>query len=300
MYEEIARNKRRSWLLILSFVLLVAALGLVFGRLTGFGYGGLVVALAIAITMALTSYYGSDKIVLTMSRAHPADPKLYPHLHNTVEGLAIAAGMPKPKVYVIDDTAPNAFATGRDPDHSVLAVTTGLLEKMDRLELEGVVAHEMSHIRNYDIRLMTLTVVLVGVVVLLSDWLLRSFWWGGRNREEGGGGGFVIVMVIGLVLAVLAPIIAQLIRLAVSRRREYLADAGGAFLTRYPAGLASALKKIAADQEPLEVANKATAHLYIAPPKQRGLRGQVKELLSTHPPVEERVKRLEDMGARLA
>ena len=249
----------------------------------------------VAVAVAGGSYYNSDKLVLAMSRAREVSPKEYPHLYNTVEGLAIAAGMPKPRLYVIDDTAPNAFATGRDPDHSVIAVTTGLLEKMDRLELEGVVGHEMSHIRNYDIRFMTLTVVLVGVVVLLSDWLLRSFWWGGRSREEGNGGGFIILMVIGLVMAILAPVIAQLIKLAISRRREYLADANGALLTRYPAGLASALKKIAADPEPLEVANKATAHLYISPPKQRGLTGKVRELWSTHPPTEERIKRLEAM-----
>jgi len=297
MYEEITSNKRRSWALIIGFVLLIALLGWVFGRISGFGPGGLVVALIVSGVMAVTSYYNSDKIVLAMSRAHPADPKQYPHLANTVEGLAIAAGVPKPKIYVIDDTAPNAFATGRDPDHAVIAVTTGLLEKMDRLELEGVVGHEMSHIKNYDIRLMTLTVVLVGVVLLLSDWLLRSFWWGGRDREEGSGGGFIILMVAGLVLAILAPIIAQLIRLAVSRKREFLADANGALLTRYPAGLASALKKIAADQEPLEVANKATAHLYISPPKQKGLTGTVRALWSTHPPTEERVKRLEAMGS---
>lgn len=296
MYEEIARNKRRSWVLIIGFVLLIALLGWVFGRVSGFGPGGLVIALVVSGVMAVTSYYNSDRIVLAMSRAHPADPSQYPHLVNTVEGLAIAAGVPKPKVYVIDDTAPNAFATGRDPDHAVVVVTTGLLEKMDRLELEGVVAHEMSHIKNYDIRLMTLTVVLVGVVLLLSDWLLRSFWWGDRDREEGGGG-FIILMVVGLVLAILAPIIAQLIRLAISRKREFLADANGALLTRYPAGLANALKKIAADQEPLEVANKATAHLYISPPKQRGLTGTVRALWSTHPPTEERVKRLEAMGS---
>ncbi|MDP1808237.1 MAG: M48 family metallopeptidase [Actinomycetota bacterium] len=296
MYEEITSNKRRSWLLIFVFVSLVGAIGWIFGQLTQFGYGGLVVAVAVAIVMAVGSYYNSDKVVLAMSHAHPADPKQYQFLHNTVEGLAIAAGIPKPKIYVIDDAAPNAFATGRDPDHSVIAVTTGLLAKMDRLELEGVVAHEMSHIRNYDIKFMTLTVVLVGVVILLSHWLLRSFWWGGRDREEGGGGGFIILMVVGLVLAILAPILAQLIKLAVSRKREYLADANGALLTRYPAGLAGALRKIAADPAPLAGANEATAPLYISPPKQRGLTGKVKELWSTHPPTEERIKRLEAMG----
>lgn len=296
MYEQISSNVRRSWLLIIVFVLLIAAIGWVFGELTGFGPFGLVAALIFASVMAFASYYNSDRLVLYMSGAHEADAKKFPYLHNTVEGLAIAAGIPKPKLYVIDDTAPNAFATGRDPQHSVIAVTSGLLEKMDRLELEGVIAHEMSHIKNFDIRLMTLTVVLVGVVTLLSDWLLRSFWWGsGRDRREGGGG-FGIVLVLGLMLAVLAPLVAQLIRLAVSRRREYLADVSGAMLTRYPPGLASALKKIAADQEPLEVANKATAHLYISPPKQRTVTGKIKELWTTHPPLEERIRRLESLG----
>lgn len=295
MYEEITSNKRRSWLLMGSFVILVGAIGWIFGRLTQFGYAGVVVAVAVAVLMAAGSYYNSDKVVLAMSQAHPADPKQYLRLHNTVEGLAIAAGIPKPKVFVIDAAAPNAFATGRDPDHAVIAVTTGLLEKMDRLELEGVLAHEMSHIKNYDIKFMTLTVVMVGVVILLSQWLLRSFWWGGRDREEGGGG-FIVLMVAGLVLAIIAPILAQLIKLAVSRKREFLADANGALLSRYPAGLAGALRKIAADPAPLEGANEATAPLYISPPKKKGLTGKVKELWSTHPPTEERIKRLEAMG----
>ncbi len=297
MYEEIASNNRRSWVLMLSFVLLVGVLGWVIGEISGFGLAGPAMAIIIAIVLAIVSYYKSDTLVLKMSSAHVAKRETYPHLYNAVEGLAIAAGIPAPKLYIVDDTAPNAFATGRDPEHAAIAVTSGLLEKMDRLELEGVIAHEMSHIKNYDIKLMTLTVVMVGVIALLSDWLLRSFWWGGRRqRNEGQGGGFGVFFIVGIVLAIAAPIVARLIRLAVSRQREYLADASASLLTRYPAGLANALRKIAGDQEPLEAANKATAHLYISPPKQRGTSGKIRELATTHPPVEERIKRLEGMA----
>ena len=301
MYEQIAGNVRRSWILIFSFIFLIVAIGWVFGQISGFGNGGLIFALIFALIFVLVSYFQSDRIILSMSSAQEADPKRYPFLHNTVEGLALAAGVPKPKVYIIPDTALNAFATGRDPEHSVVAVTAGLLEKLDRLELEGVIAHEMSHIKNYDIRVMTLTVVLVGVIVLLSDWMLRSFWWGGGRRRGGGGdgrsgAGFGILMIVGLALAILAPLFANLIRFAVSRQREYLADASGAMLTRYPPGLASALRKISADVEPLEVANKATAHLYIGAPNQVGVRGKTVQLMATHPPMEERIRRLESMG----
>ncbi len=295
MYEQIASNKRRTLLIIFFFVILVVFIGFVFGSVTRFGYGGIILAAIIAIAMSFGSYYYSDKIVLTMSRAYPASREEYPYLNNVVEGLAIAGGIPKPKIYVIDDPAPNAFATGRDPQHSTVAVTTGLVQKMNREELEGVVAHELSHIKNYDIRLMTLTVVMVGVVALLSDWLLRSFFWGGRRRDNEGGYIGLILLVLGLILAIVSPIIAQLIRLALSRQREYLADASGAMLTRYPPGLAHALEKIAADKEPLEVANKATASLYIAtPPNLRSRKGW--SFWNTHPPIEERIKRLEEMS----
>lgn len=294
MYEQIAANKRRSWLLIILFILLVVALGYLFGRLTYLGPIGVVIALVIAGAMTFTSYYYSDSIVLAISRARPVEKEEYPHLYNSVEGLAIAAGVPTPKMYVIDDSAPNAFATGRNPQHSAIAVTTGLLEKLNRLELEGVVAHEMSHIKNYDIRLSSLAVVLVGVVALLSDWMLRSFFWGGRRDREGGRTGAVL-FVIGLILAIVAPLIAQLIRLAVSRRREYLADADGAMLTRYPPGLANALRKLAVDTEPLEVANKATAHLYIVNPLKEHA-SWVNNLFETHPPIEDRIALLDAMG----
>lgn len=265
------------------------------------GTEGLVAAVVIAVAMTIGSYYASDKIVLAMSKARPVEKKDYPYLYNVVEGLAIAAGLPKPRCYIIDDTAPNAFATGRNPEHSVIVVTTGLLEKLNRVELEGVIAHEMSHIKNYDVLVQTLTVVMVGVVALLSDWMLRTFWWGGgrgrrssRGKGGSGGGAGAILVVVGLILAILSPLIAQLIHFAVSRRREFLADASGAMLTRYPPGLASALRKIAADKEPLEVANKATAHLYIVNPL-KDIGGAVNKLFSTHPPIEERIAALEKM-----
>jgi len=295
MYEQISSNIRKSWAMIAIFVVFVAFLGYIFGELTQFGYAGVVIALVIAVAMSWTSYYYSDKIVLTMSRARPVEKEEFPYLYNVIEGLAIAAGVPTPKMYVIEDTAPNAFATGRDPEHSAIAITTGLLDKLNRVELEGVIAHEMSHIKNYDIRFATLAVVMVGVVTLLSDWLLRSFWWGGRRRDRDRGEFGAVLMVAGLIMAILSPLIAQLMRLAFSRQREFLADASGAMLTRYPEGLASALEKLVADREPLEVANKATAHLYIVNPL-KDLKGSVNNLFNTHPPMEERVERLREMA----
>jgi len=218
-----------------------------------------------------------------------------------VENLTIATGLPMPKIYIINDTAPNAFATGRNPHTASIAVTRGILEKLDKNEIEGVIAHELSHVKNYDIRFMTLTVILVGFIVLVSDLFLRwTFWGRGGNREEGGGQTQLIFLVIGIVLAILAPLIAMLIKLAISRKREYLADADGALMTRYPEGLAGALEKIARDTEPLEVANKATAHLYIANPlkehKGKNARGWFANLFETHPPIEERIKKLKQMA----
>jgi len=297
MYEQISRNKWKSFFLILFFLGLIFLLTWIFGELMGFGPHGLILAVFIASAMTLGSYYASDKIVLAISRAKPVKKKDYPYLYNIVEGLAIAAGLPKPRCYIINDTAPNAFASGRNPQKSVIVVTKGLLEKLNRVELEGVIAHEMAHIKNYDVLVQTLAVVMVGVVALLSDWILRSFFWGGgrrRGKGKGGGGGAAIFVVVGLVLAVLSPLVAQLIRLAISRRREFLADANGALLTRYPPGLASALRKLAADKEPLEAANKATAHLYIVNPL-TDIKGKVNALFSTHPPVEERIAVLEKM-----
>jgi len=297
MYEQISRNKWKSFSLILFFLGLIFLLTWIFGELMGFGPHGLILAVFIASAMTLGSYYASDKIVLAISRAKPVKKKDYPYLYNVVEGLAIAAGLPKPRCYIINDTAPNAFASGRNPQKSVIVVTKGLLEKLNRVELEGVIAHEMAHIKNYDVLVQTLAVVMVGVVALLSDWILRSFFWGGgrrRGKGKGGGGGAAIFVVVGLVLAVLSPLVAQFIRLAISRRREFLADANGALLTRYPPGLASALRKLAADKEPLEAANKATAHLYIVNPL-TDIKGKVNALFSTHPPVEERIAVLEKM-----
>ncbi|NIM91365.1 MAG: zinc metalloprotease HtpX [Candidatus Aminicenantes bacterium] len=297
MYEQIARNKWKSFFLILFFLGLIFALTWLFGELTGLGSYGLILAVVIAVAMTFGSYYASDKIVLAISRAKPVTKQEYPYLYNVVEGLAIAAGLPKPRCYIIDDTAPNAFASGRNPKNSVIVVTKGLLQKLNRAELEGVIGHEMAHIKNYDVLVQTLAVVMVGVVALLSDWILRSFFWGGgrrRSKSKGGGNAGAILIVVGLVLAILSPLISQLIRLAISRKREFLADANGALLTRYPPGLASALKKLAADREPLEAANKATAHLYIVNPLQ-DIKGQVNKLFSTHPPIEERVAALEKM-----
>jgi heat shock protein HtpX len=298
MFEQISENKFKSGLLVFCFIVLIFMLVWVLQYLMGMGTAGFILALAIASLSAFISYWASDKIVLTISRARPASKEEYPYLYNVVEGLAIAAGNPVPKCYVIDDTAPNAFATGRNPKNSVICVTTGLLQKLNRVELEGVIGHEMSHIKNYDILLQTLTVVMIGVVALLSDWILRGvFWGGGRRRSSSRGKGNSLVLVllaVGLVLAILSPIISQLIRLAISRRREFLADASSAQLTRYPAGLASALRKLSSDTEPLEAANKATAHLYIVNPL-KNLKGFVNKLFSTHPPIEDRIAALEKM-----
>jgi heat shock protein HtpX len=301
MYEQISRNKWKSAALVVFFMGFIFLLTWFFEYVTGWGKGGLVLAVVVAMGMAAVGYYASDKIVLGISRARPVTKDEFPYLYNVVEGLAIAAGIPAPKCYVIEDTAPNAFAAGRKPETAVICVTTGILEKLNRVELEGVIAHEMSHIKNYDVRLQTLVVVMAGVVALLSDWMLRSFMWGGggrrRGRSKGGSGGAEgVLILVGLGLAVLSPFIATIIQLAVSRKREFLADASGAMLTRYPAGLASALRKISADTEPLEAANKATAHLYIVNPlKNLKGGGGMNRLFSTHPPIEARIAALEKM-----
>lgn len=298
MYEQISRNKWKSAALVVFFMAFIFLLTWFFEYVTGWGKGGLVLAVIVSMAMAAAGYYSSDKVVLAISRARPVTKDEYPYLYNVVEGLAIAAGLPTPRCYVIDDKAPNAFATGRNPDHAVICVTTGILEKLNRVELEGVIAHEMSHIKNFDIRLQTVVVVMAGIVALLSDWMLRSFFWGGGrrrgSRDSRGGGAGAILVIVGLLLALLSPLIATIIQLTVSRKREFLADASGAMLTRYPAGLASALRKISADTEPLKEANKATAHLYIVNPL-KNIKGGVNKLFSTHPPVEERIAALEKM-----
>jgi len=301
LYEQMSANRRKSIALCVFFILIVFILALLFEEIAP---GARIVAFPLAVVIAtvgpLVGYYNSDKIILRMSRARPATREEHRFLMNTIEGLAIAAGTPVPKLYVIEDTAPNAFATGRNPDHGVIAVTTGLLQKLNRRELEGVLAHEMSHIKNYDILIDSIAVILVGVVALLSDWMLRTFRYGprrsrGASRSRGGGGqAQAIILLLALITAILAPLIAQLLRLAVSRKREFLADASGAFLTRYPEGLASALEKLDADTEPLEVANKSTAHLYIVNPL-REHASLLNNLFSTHPPTQERVAALRRM-----
>ncbi len=297
VYDEIVANRRRTVLLLLVFGALVAVLGYLFGEVAQRGSGVFVVpfALAFAGLSAFASYAAGDSLVLGISQAHEVSEREEPELHHVVEALAIGAGLPKPRLYVIEDAAPNAFATGRDEKHASVAVTRGLLQKLERAELEGVIAHELSHVRNRDIRVLLFAAVLVGMVALLADWLFRVLWWGRSSRDRGRGNAAGVVVLLAVAMAIVAPIVAQLIRLAVSREREYLADASGALLTRYPPGLASALKKIAADPEPLEVANKATAPLYFANPL-HDAPAFLDHLFDTHPPIAERVKRLEAMS----
>jgi heat shock protein HtpX len=301
MYEQIARNKRRTVLIILGTLVFVGAVGYLFGLLLEAGIAGLAVALGVSAVMSFVSYRSGDRLVLRAARARPVSHEEAPRLHNIVEGLAIAAGLPTPDVYVMPERSPNAFATGRDPEHASIAVTEGLLETMNRVELEGVIAHEMSHIRDRDILLGTIVATLVGSVVLIAEFMLRWFWWGGgiggRRRGNGGGQGFAILALAGVVVALLSPLVAQVIRLAMSRRREYLADAQGAMLTRYPPGLASALRKIASDTTPMRAANNATAHLWLSQPSRTP--GEephwFETLFSTHPPIQERIQILEEM-----
>lgn len=296
MYKQINENKTKTILLFTGFFIFMIGLAWLIGYYYQLNWL-LPVAATISIIQALTSYYYSDKIALAVSRAALIQKSDQPQLYRLVENLAITAGLPMPQVYFIDDTAINAFATGRDPAHAAIAVTRGALERLENEELEGVLAHELSHVGNYDIRVSTMLVVLVGTIALVSDLFMRSLWWGGGRRRDNDGGGQIqaILMIVALVLAILAPLIATLIQLAVSRKREYLADASGALLTRYPEGLASALEKIGADHEPLEVANKATSHLYIANPL-KDYTGRINSLFSTHPPLEDRIKRLRAMA----
>ncbi len=308
-YDQISKNKWKSALLVSVFIAFILLLGFMVGYIWGFESAlvGLIIATIVATIMAFTSYYHSDKVALAAARARPVTREEYPYFVNTVEGLAIAAGLPMPRTYVIDTPALNAFATGRDPEHSAIAVTTGLLERCNRLELEGVIAHEMSHIKNYDIRLMSMVVVLVGLVVIFSEVLFRMFLFGGgdRRRSEGGGDGegagiiYAVILALGLLFLILSPIIAQLLQLAISRRREFLADANGAMLTRYPEGLASALEKLTTEARPFPHASKATAHLFIVQPfrKEGGERIHGRSSIwDTHPPIEERIRRLRAMA----
>jgi heat shock protein HtpX len=296
VYDQIASNKLKSAALVALFVLLLALIGYVFGQATDWGYLGLVLALAVAFVMSWSSYWFSDRIVLSLSGARPVNRETEPYVVNTVEGLAIAAGIPVPRAYLIDDPAPNAFATGRNPENAAIALTTGLVQMMNRQELEGVIAHELSHIKNYDTLLQTLAAVLAGSVTLVSEWMLRSFWWGGGRRRNSDAGQLgAILLLVAIVLAILSPLAASLIQLAISRKREYLADASAAMLTRYPPGLANALRKIAADPNQLHSANKATESLYIANPLKTQRAGGMNALFNTHPPLEDRIARLEAM-----
>lgn len=294
-YEHISRNKHRSLLLLVAFCFFIILLGGVFGTVYFDPISGMMLAFIIAIIYSLIGFYAGSRMILSVSHAKPVTKKEDPFLINTVEGLAIAAGIPPPQVYIIDETSINAFATGRDPKHASITVTSGARQRLNRAELEGVLAHEMSHIGNYDIRFMMLVTVLVGVVALLSDAMLRSFFYGGHRGNGDRKGGSALLIPIAIVLAILAPLIAELIRLAVSRQREFLADATGARLTRYPSGLATALKKIKNDHDKVvDTANKATAHLYIENPL-RNVKGKVNSLFATHPDVDERIRRLGGM-----
>ncbi|MBU6321247.1 MAG: M48 family metalloprotease [Patescibacteria group bacterium] len=292
LYAERARNVRRTWALIIVFALVVVAIGY---AISGY-YGNpaiLVIAGAIAIATNFYAYWASDKLVLSLNKARPARREEFFDFYTVTENMAIAAGLPKPKLYVIDDPAPNAFATGRDEQHAVVCATTGLLAMMTRPELEGVVAHELSHVKNRDILLMTVAVVLAGSVALAANIFLRASFWGGGGRDNRDNGN-ALFAVLAIVAIILAPLAAQLIELAISRRREYLADESGALLTRYPEGLASALEKIGEWREPMRSANLATAHLFIGDPfgKSGGGAGWIERLFSTHPPIQERIKRL--------
>ena len=296
MYDQISQNKRNSWLLVIVITIFLVALGFFIGEYwgKGYGYGGIVFALVIALISGLVSYYGGAGMILAMSRAKRIEKKDHSQLFNVIDELAISAGVPMPAIYIIDDTAPNAFATGRDPEHASVAITTGLLSKLSRDELQGVMAHELSHVQNRDILFSMMVGIMVGSIVLISDFFVRSVIWGGRGRKKGGSKGSGPLILIGLLLAILAPFFAKMLQLAVSRQREYLADASAALITRYPEGLASALEKIAGDKEVLEVANRATQHLYIVNPI-KPFEKRAKSLFSTHPPIEERVARLRAM-----
>lgn len=292
MYNQITSNKRKSVLLIAVFVAIVLLLGWFIGEYTGYGYGSLVFAVIVSFAMALGSYYAGDKMALSVSGAKgPIKKEDNPYVYRLVENLAITAGVPMPKVYIIADSAPNAFATGRDPQHASIAVTTGIMERLENEELEGVIAHELSHIKNFDIRLMTVVVVLVGIISIFAQWFFRFRFIGSGDREDRGAG--PIIAILGLLMIIISPIIAQLIQLAISRKREFLADASGALLTRYPEGLARALEKISAYTAPMKSANSGTAHLFISNPFGRK---NISNLFSTHPPIEERVMALRQMA----
>jgi len=292
IYNSISSNKWKTYLIMALFISFFGVAAYIFGQATGYGLSFTGIVLIISGFISFGSYYYSDKIVLSLSNAHLATKEKYRTLYTTVENLSIASGLPMPKIYVMNESSPNAFATGRDPKHAVVCATTGLLEKLNKSELEGVIAHELSHVGNYDTRLLGIVSILVGSIALLADIFMRSLWLGGNDRNKNN----QIFMILAIIFAILAPIIATLIKLAVSRKREFLADASGALLTRYPEGLASALEKIASDPKQVEKANLATSSLYISNPfKKEAAKNWFVKLFSTHPPVEERVKILRSM-----
>jgi heat shock protein HtpX len=304
VYDQVAQNKRRSILLIAGFVILVVAVGFALNLVVQGGPAFIVIAGLFAAGSAALSYWKSDAVALAVSRAQPASVEEYPRLHNIVEGLCVAAGLPKPRIYVVHDPSPNAFATGRNPKHAAIAVTTGLLERMNRVELEGVLAHELSHIKNYDILVSTLAVTMVGTIALAANLGVRFLWFGGgrsRNNQNDsqGGGPLAILAVLGLVLLVLSPLIARVMQAAVSRKRETLADVSGIELTRYPPGLISALEKLRDDYTVVGSASNATAHLWIEQPQaveeRDGRFARINRLFDTHPPLEERIALLREL-----
>ncbi|MDP2630576.1 MAG: zinc metalloprotease HtpX [Candidatus Uhrbacteria bacterium] len=294
MYNQITANKRKTVILIAIFFAVIWGIGALFGMYYGSPWQGIVPAIVISLVMTLVSYYSGDKIALATSGAKETSLEENPYLWRMVENLCIAQGMSMPRVYIMQDPSINAFATGRDPKHASIAVTTGAIQKLENEELEGVLAHELSHVKNYDILVMTIVIVLVGVIALLSSWFVRMNFWGG-GHDRGNRNGNAVFLVVGLVLMIVAPIVAELIKLAVSRQREYLADASASLLTRYPDGLAHALEKIAEDHQATKGATQATAHLYFSNPF-LGSRSRIANLFSTHPPIEDRIARLKGMA----
>jgi heat shock protein HtpX len=294
MYNQIESNKRKTVILIMIFIAFIMGLGYVGAEYLDYGYGAISMALIISFIMTLVSYFHGDKIALKSTGAKEIQKEDNPYVYRMVENLCITAGMPMPKVHIIDSPALNAFATGRDPEHASIAITTGLISALENEELEGVIAHELSHIKNYDIRVMTIVIVLVGAIALLSDMFFRiRLFGGGRDSDNRGGQLGAVLAIVGIVLMIISPLIAELIKLAVSRKREYLADASGSLLTRYPEGLARALEKISQSNTPLARANSATAHLFISNP----LKGKsFSKLFSTHPPIEDRINKLRGMA----
>lgn len=302
MYNQIAANKRQSFFLMFVFAAVVIGISYFFSWYLESGYGLVVFAVSFSLISSLISFYASDKIALSIAGAKAIQQQDNPYVYRLVENLAITAGIPVPKIYIIPDAALNAFATGRDPQHASIALTTGIIERLKNEELEGVIAHELSHIRNFDTRLMTVAIICVGIVTLLANIMTRNMMWGGRRRSNNDSSLGGILIIVGIILGILAPIFAKLLQLAVSRQREYLADASGALLTRYPEGLASALEKISHSQ-PLQHINQATAHLYISEPSGEPLpaeggkrSGGFSNLFSTHPPIADRIRRLRTIG----